>query len=72
MNFRIEPALLDVENIRDYIMRDLKYYAKRLVEKVIEVIHKLENFLKLGWLVPEAEEKNIRELLFHTFSKTLF
>ena len=72
MNFRTEPALLDVENIRDYIMRDLKYYAKRLVEKVIEVIHKLENFLKLGWLVPEAEEKNIRELLFHTFSKTLF
>ncbi len=31
-----EPALLDLQSIRDYIRRDSEYYATRFVERVIE------------------------------------
>ena len=32
-----EPAVADLENIRDYIKKDSEHYAARFVEKVIEI-----------------------------------
>jgi plasmid stabilization system protein ParE len=52
-----EPALLDLECIRDHIKRDSEFYANRFVERIIE----------MGRWVPEAEAENIRELLFHNY-----
>jgi len=54
-----EPALADIENIRDYISRDAEYYANRFVERIVEAIENLERFPEMGRSVPEAEEKNI-------------
>ncbi len=62
-----EPALLDLENIRDYIRRDSEYYAVRFVEKIIEAVENLEEFPQMGRTVPEAEEESIRELLLHNY-----
>jgi plasmid stabilization system protein ParE len=31
-----QPALLDLENIRDYISRDSEYYASRFIEKLLK------------------------------------
>ncbi len=62
-----EPALLDLECIRDYIKRDSEYYATRFVERIIEAIEGLEQFPEMGRCVPEAESENIRELLFHNY-----
>lgn len=39
-----EPALMDLENIRDYIKKDSEYYATRFVERIIEVVERLEKF----------------------------
>ena len=62
-----EPALLDLENIRDYIRKDSQYYAVRFVEKIIEAIENLEEFPQMGRTVPEVEEESIRELLLHNY-----
>jgi len=62
-----EPALLDLENIRDYIRRDSEYYAVRFAEKIIEAVESLEKFPEMGRTVPEVEEETIRELLLHNY-----
>jgi len=62
-----QPALVDLESIRDYISRDSEYYAARFIERIIEAVERLEKLPKMGRSVPEAEEANIRELLLHTY-----
>ena len=62
-----KPALSDLESIRDYIKRDSEYYASRFVERIIEAVENLEKFPRMGRGVPEAEEENIRELLFYNY-----
>jgi len=62
-----EPAIADLENIRDYIRKDSEYYAARFVEKIIEAVEKLINFPKMGRSVPESDDKNIKELLLHSY-----
>ena len=62
-----EPAVSDLESIRDYISRDSEYYATRFIEKIIETVESLQKFFKIGRAVPEAEDENIRELLLHNY-----
>ena len=62
-----EPAVSDLEGIRDFIGRDSKHYATRFVEKVVEAVENLDKFPKIGRSVPEVEEENIRELLLHSY-----
>lgn len=62
-----EPALSDLESIRDYIKKDSEYYATRFVERIIKAVETLEKFPEMGRSVPEAEEENIREILFHNY-----
>ena len=62
-----EPAVSDLESIKVYITRDSEYYASRFVERVIQAIENLLRFPEVGRKVPEAEEENIRELLFHNY-----
>ena len=60
-----EPAIVDLESIRDYIKKDSDYYAIRFVERIIEAVENLVRFPKRGRIVPEAGEDNIREILFY-------
>ncbi len=60
-----EPALVDLESIRDYIRKDSEHYATRFVGRIIEAVETLEKFPEMGRPVPEAEQGDIRELLFH-------
>ena len=62
-----EPALQDLESIRDYIKRDSEYYASLFIERIIEAVERLETFPEMGRRVPEAEEENIREIIFQNY-----
>ena len=62
-----KPAVQDLESIKAYIAKDSEYYAIRFVEKVIEAIDELQDLPLRGRSVPEAEEGNIRELLFRNY-----
>jgi len=62
-----KPALADMQAIRDYIGRDSSYYAARFIDKVIASIEKLAEFPQTGRTVEDAENDNIRELLFQNY-----
>lgn len=63
--------MADLEGIRDYIGRDSEYYASRFVERIIEAVESLEKFPEMGRIVPEADDKNIREILFSNYRPTI-
>ena len=58
-----ELALDDLKNIYEYISKDSKYYAAKQIEKIINRIEQIENFPKSGRIIPEFENKIIRELI---------
>ena len=64
-----EPALSDIDNIKEFISKDSQYYASRFVKKIIESVEKLEQFPQIGRKVPEAEENegDIREIIFQNY-----
>ena len=61
------PAVDDLESIRDYIARDSTLYASSFIEKILKIIDMLEEFPEIGREVPEADDPNIRELLFQNY-----
>ena len=63
----VEPSILDLEVLREYIAKDTEYYASRFIEKIIQAVVKLGEFPEIGRIVPEAEEENIREIIFHSY-----
>lgn len=62
-----EPSVSDLKNIRDYIAKDSPCYASIFIEKVITVVEKLVDFPLLGRIVPECNDKHIRELLYQHY-----
>lgn len=56
-------AIDDLKSIHEYIARDSKFYADRYIDKLISRIDDLENFPKMGKVVPEFNIENIRELI---------
>lgn len=62
-----EPALLDVESIRNYIKRDSEFYASRFIERILDAIDNLRKFPEIGRHVPESEDKSTREILLQNY-----
>ena len=62
-----ESAANDLESIRGYIARDSEIYAIRLMERVFQVIEKLDVFPESGRIVPEISDVTIRELILMNY-----
>jgi len=62
-----DPCIEDLRAVRDYIGRDSDYYAADLVEQVVLCVERLLRFPKLGRVVPEAQDENIRELVHQNY-----
>ncbi len=62
-----EPAISDLQHIRDYIVKDSEYYAVRFVSKIIGRIDVLPDFPEMGRIVTEADDKSIRELIYQKY-----
>lgn len=60
-------AQADLKNIGDYIAKDSSHYAVEFVDRVIQHVEKLTQFPRKGRVVPEFEDENIRELIFHNY-----
>jgi plasmid stabilization system protein ParE len=53
MNIRwSEPAVLDLESIKNYIARDSEYYANEFVARIIGAVEKLFILPSIGRKVP--------------------
>ena len=62
-----DPSIEDLRAVRDYIGRDSDYYAADLVGQVVLCVERLLRFPKLGRVVPEAQDENIRELVHQNY-----
>ena len=56
-------AVEDLKDIHDYIALDSKRYAQITVAKIHFRVYNLEDQPFLGRIVPEIEDRNIRELI---------
>ena len=62
-----KQAANDLENIHAYIADDSEYYAQRFAARIIEAVDRLGRFPRMGKVVAEADDENIRELLYRTY-----
>ena len=61
------PAKDDLKKIHDYIAKDSKFYAIKVSQEFVEKSEKLKDFSKMGRVVPEIGNSNIRELLVYSY-----
>ena len=60
-------AVEDVESIADYIGRDSQFYARATVSKIIDFSRSISKFPQIGRMVPEFNDKQIRERLVYSY-----
>ena len=62
-----EPALRDAEEIRAFIGKDSDIYAIRVLEKIFETVENLNEHPRLGRVVPEFGNEDIREIFVFNY-----
>lgn len=62
-----EIAVEDLNNIAEFIAKDSEYYAVDFVKRIILQIEKLKQFPMIGRKVPEQNDDNIREIIYHNY-----
>jgi plasmid stabilization system protein ParE len=58
-----EDAILDMDEIAEYIAQDSEFYALIQLEKFFERVEILKGNMKAGKVVPEVGEEKVRELI---------
>ena len=61
------PARDDLRAIYDYIALDSKFYAKKVIREIVERGSKIPDMPELGRIVPEVNEKNVREIFIYSY-----
>ena len=70
MAFRLvwsEAAVEDIESIATYIEKDSPIYAKAVVSKFFEKADALKEFARMGRIVPELNDPDIREIFVYSY-----
>jgi len=62
-----EEALEDIESIATYIEKDSPIYARAVVSKFFEKVEILKTNPELGRVVPEMDNKKIREIFIYNY-----
>lgn len=62
-----DPAKDDLKKIHEYIKKDSEFYAIKVTQQFIEESDNLEEFPKMGRVVPEIEDENIREVFLYSY-----
>ena len=57
------PASEDLDDLVRYISRDSAFYARRFGQKVVLATRRLGEFPESGRMIPEAEDKSLREII---------
>lgn len=60
-------ALDDVDHIAEYISRDSRYHAQRVVEYLFDLADELPAHPKLGRIVPELADPHVRERFLYSY-----
>jgi len=60
-------AQTDLENIGNFIATDAPIFAVEFIENLLRHTRNLKNFPLIGRVVPEFENKNLREVIYHNY-----
>lgn len=60
-------ALNDLESIEEYYDDIAPDYASLLVQEILEQADQLERFPRMGRIVPEISDEDIRELIYRDY-----
>ncbi len=60
-------SVKNLEEIADYISENSPFYAPVFISKIIQAVERLIDFPLSGRVVPEFENENIREIIFHNY-----
>ena len=60
-------AIEDLNSIAEYISKDSEYYAEDFVKRIIEQVERLYQFPEIGRKVPEQNDDNVREIIYHNY-----
>ena len=58
-----EQAKTDLKEIADYISIDSVKYAQYQISRIVSATKNLENFARIGKIVPEIRDSKIREIV---------
>jgi plasmid stabilization system protein ParE len=53
----------DLDGLVRYIGRDSAFYARRFAERIVLSTRRLQRFPESGRMIPEAEDKTLREII---------
>ncbi len=62
-----DDGIKSFEDIIQYITNDSTYYASELAKKILSSIEKLPEFPYMGRIVPEYNNPDIREIIYHNY-----
>lgn len=62
-----KPASEDLRLIHQYIAHDSKLYATRVIQDITNKVENLMNLPRLGKVVPEIGEQNMREIAMYSY-----
>lgn len=60
-------ALDDIDRIAEHISEDSRYYAHQVVERLFDLANELSAHPKLGRIVPELADPNVRERFLYSY-----
>jgi len=60
-------AIQSFEEICNYISKDSEYYASIFAKKINAIVKEIPRFPKLGRIVPEYQEEDLREKIFQSY-----
>lgn len=61
------PAGNDLRSIHDHIALDSKFYAKKVIDELIELSEGSAHLSERGRVVPEFSDENVRELFIYSY-----
>jgi plasmid stabilization system protein ParE len=53
----------DLDDPVRYVSRDSAFYARRFAERIVLSTRRLQHFPESGRMIPEAEDKTLREII---------
>jgi toxin ParE1/3/4 len=60
-------AVSSLEDICDFIAKDSEYYAALFAKRIIVIVNKIKSHPKLGRVVPEYNDENLREKIYGNY-----
>jgi plasmid stabilization system protein ParE len=60
-------AISNLEEIRDHISKDSRYYAFLFIIKIIDIIESIPQFPESGRVVPEYQNQYLREKIYKSY-----